>query len=350
MKRSALLGAVVCSLFAIAAGAGESEGTHGTFAKPVKRDAPSYPLRLLNKGQQGWVQLSFVVTAEGEVVDPVVTESSSGDFDEAALDVVRGWSYEPATWRGKPVQQCDNKVLVSFALVEDANAISRSFYKRYRKINRAFDANDLSSASTLIDGLADDVKTAPELALLDVLRARRADREGNTADRLKYLRRATIGNGKYLDPDIYESLRTALLVLQFQENEYSAALASWEEVQKFKLPDGDREAFEGAVAKLRAFVEGPAVLSVPGELEADEGCTDCEAEWHHHLLRDRFQFSSLTGDVDRAELRCDWHRYVDAVTPDTVWRVPADWGKCDLFVFGTDGTRFEVLELPAEST
>jgi hypothetical protein len=54
--------------------------------------------------------------------------------------------------------------------------------------------------------------------------------------------------------------------------------------------------------------------------------------------------------VDRAELRCDWHRYVNAVTPDTVWRVPADWGKCDLFVFGTDGTRFEVLELPAEST
>jgi hypothetical protein len=53
MRRSAILGAVVCSLFAIAAGAGESEGTHGTFAKPVKRDAPSYPPRLLNKGQQG---------------------------------------------------------------------------------------------------------------------------------------------------------------------------------------------------------------------------------------------------------------------------------------------------------
>lgn len=350
LKPSLSIGAALCGILATAAGAGENTGTHGTFAKPLERGAPYYPGHLLRQGRQGWVQLSFVVTADGSVTDPVVTETSSGEFDEAALKIVRRWRYEPATWRGQPVQQCDNQVLVSFALEDGTNAISRSFYNRYRKVNRTFDKGDLSQASDLIDELAPDVKTAPELALLDVLRARRADRTGNTDDRLKYLRRATIGNGKYLDRDIYESLRTALLILQFQENEYSPALESWEEVRTFNLPDAERAAFESAIEKLRTFVDGPAVLSVSGQLEADEDCSDCEAKWHHHLLREQFQFASVSGDVDRAELRCDWHRYVDAVTTDTVWRIPDDWGRCDLFVFGTAGTSFEVLELPADST
>ena len=54
---------------------------------------------------------------------------------------------------------------------------------------------------------------------------------------------------------------------QPQLRTYSAALASWEEVQKFKLPKDERATFESAVAELRTLVEGPAVLSIPGELE-----------------------------------------------------------------------------------
>ncbi len=62
----------------------------GTFARAVERVAPTYPRLELNSGNQGWVRLSFVVTENGEVVDPIVTDSSGGHrFEREALRSIK---------------------------------------------------------------------------------------------------------------------------------------------------------------------------------------------------------------------------------------------------------------------
>jgi len=53
----------------------------GVTAKPIKRIAPHYPRSELTQGRQGWVQLSYVVTTAGEIVDPVVENSSGTTFN-----------------------------------------------------------------------------------------------------------------------------------------------------------------------------------------------------------------------------------------------------------------------------
>ena len=109
----------------------ENSMHRGVSAKPVKRTPPSYPRAELVRNQQGWVQLSYVVTPEGEVIDPVVEDSSGSRlFERAALRTVRQWSYEPATWDEQPVQQCQTKVMITFALEDVGKKVSRKFANR----------------------------------------------------------------------------------------------------------------------------------------------------------------------------------------------------------------------------
>ena len=109
----------------------------GVSAKPVKRTPPLYPRAELERNQQGWVQMSYVVTPEGEVIDPVVEDSSGSRlFERAALRTVKNWSYEPATWDDQPVQQCQTKVMITFALEDVGKKVSRKFRNRYKKIDK----------------------------------------------------------------------------------------------------------------------------------------------------------------------------------------------------------------------
>lgn len=64
--------------------------------KRTKVIAPTYPMRALEKGTEGWVDIEFTVAADGTVRDAVVKASEpAGTFDRAALNAVERWRYEP---------------------------------------------------------------------------------------------------------------------------------------------------------------------------------------------------------------------------------------------------------------
>ncbi len=62
--------------------------------------------RNLEPDPAGWVDLSFVVDAQGETRDVTVTDASpAGRYDEAASAAVRRWRFEPVTEGGQPVER-----------------------------------------------------------------------------------------------------------------------------------------------------------------------------------------------------------------------------------------------------
>jgi protein TonB len=64
--------------------------------KRTKVIAPTYPMRALDKGVEGWVDIEFTVAADGSVRDAIVKASEpAGTFDRAALNAVERWRYEP---------------------------------------------------------------------------------------------------------------------------------------------------------------------------------------------------------------------------------------------------------------
>ena len=68
--------------------------------------APQFPEAARKRGLDGWVDLQFVVGTDGAVGDvAVVGAQPVGIFEQAALDAVRHWRYQPALRAGQAVSQ-----------------------------------------------------------------------------------------------------------------------------------------------------------------------------------------------------------------------------------------------------
>ncbi|WP_323763063.1 energy transducer TonB [Maricaulis sp.] len=75
-------------------------------AVPVRRNPPDYPMGAAYADLDGVVYLTFAVTEEGRADAIEVTGAfPPGVFEEAAIEAVERWTYEPATRDGEPVRR-----------------------------------------------------------------------------------------------------------------------------------------------------------------------------------------------------------------------------------------------------
>ena len=319
----------------------------GTFARPVERIPPNYPRRELYAGNQGWVKLSFVVTEDGEVIDPVVTDSSGGHrFEREALRSIRQWEFEPATWDGEPVQQCKNDHMMTFR-IEDAEAfVTPRFYRRYREANEALDEGDIAKAEREIAALSELAMTTYERARHSLLQARVAETTGDADAQLIHLRRVVASNGFWIDEELYPQLLYLVVALEIQTGRHSAALRSWERLTELDTGALDLAPLASAIENINVFVAGPEVMFTQATLRSDEGCEDCNADWLHYPLRRQIAFADIDGEIENLEIRCDWQRIVDDVSDNKTWQIPESWGDCRILVTGEPGTTFKLVEIP----
>lgn len=74
-------------------------------AKQRNNPAPAYPPLSKRRGEEGVVILELLITAEGRVSDLKVSQSSGFPrLDQAALDAVERWRYEPARRNGVAIE------------------------------------------------------------------------------------------------------------------------------------------------------------------------------------------------------------------------------------------------------
>ena len=86
-------------------------GSHG--AVLMRNVSPRYPATAMRSNQEGWVELTFTVTPEGNVDDVKVVDAEPRHvFDRAAVEAVSRWKYQPATQNGSPVASQDKRRIV----------------------------------------------------------------------------------------------------------------------------------------------------------------------------------------------------------------------------------------------
>lgn len=72
---------------------------------PIVVINPQYPNRALERGIEGWCQVSFTVDENGSVVDPVVVDADPPDiFNSASLRAVQRFRFNPRTKDGQAVR------------------------------------------------------------------------------------------------------------------------------------------------------------------------------------------------------------------------------------------------------
>ena len=84
----------------------------------IQRVAPVYPARALSRGLEGYVDLSFTVTATGTVADPFVVFSTSSLFERAAIEAVLKWEYKPRMVNGQAVDVTGVETRITFEIEE----------------------------------------------------------------------------------------------------------------------------------------------------------------------------------------------------------------------------------------
>ncbi len=92
-------------------GAASSAATHGPVL--LRNVSPKYPVAAVRSNQEGWVELTFTVTPEGNVDDVKVLDAEPRHvFDRAAVDAVTRWKYQPATQDGSPISAQEKRRVV----------------------------------------------------------------------------------------------------------------------------------------------------------------------------------------------------------------------------------------------
>ena len=316
-----------------------------TPATPLKRVDPRYPSQAIRKGREGWVRLSYVIDEEGRVKDPVVEDFfGSPSFKRSALSAVKKWQYNPAIKDGEPTQQCHQAVQMDFAISGKSGA-TRKFIKAYKDAEERFNAGDVDAADeALKELLAWDTLNRYENTWLLNLESHIASKQGDVEREAQSLTRLLASNGSkrfnnmVFDEDYVAYALQRKIILDAQRGYYAEALKSYTTLQDMEAQETRIGEIAPLISQIEESIASEQNLTVPVTIGSD-------GNWFHTLVRSKFAFGNIQGELDTVEVRCDTHREKFTVAEAHVWQIPNSWGQCQVMVKGDSETKFDLIEV-----
>jgi TonB family protein len=318
-------------------------------AKQINQIAPTYPMLDLRKGREAWVHVTYCIDEVGAVQNVSILDSVGNErFDQAAINTVEEWEFEPALQNGKPAWQSRNNVLIHFAIEDAEHAASRKFFREYRKIGEFIDENDLKAADDLFWKVYQDF----DLSLYELAKlwAQRVRYESKTGDMYKLnmaLHRATASHGEWIDEQSYVQLLNIRAQVELRLGKYHAAKRSYEDLADIVGHDAERVmALSPTFEKLHESIASNQTLRINAEVRSRGDCAFCNDSWDFTPVRNDFAFGDIKGKLHTIDMRCDNQRFQSDVLEQVEWHIPEKWGTCHVQVYGEPETTFAVLMLP----
>ena len=128
------------------------------------------------------------------------------------------------------------------------------------------------------------------------------------------------------------------LGLEVKQNYLRDALDTSVLLDQYTLSPRDLNYLEEIVSQIDQIKKGDGIVIVKGSIGSDNS-------FYHLLLKSRFRFSEVSGDIAELRLRCE-KGYVGFVYQEEIaFEVDDEAGECSLQVIGDPGTTFKLLEL-----
>jgi TonB family protein len=323
-------------------------------AEPVNRVPPNYPQNAMNLRREGWVLVSFIISEEGDVIEPMIEESSSKDFDSATLRAIRSWHFKPATLGGKPVEQSMVQTIIRYQL-QDSKGANAPFVKKYRAVYPLIAAKNFSEAGPLLEALEKGELNFYEQAWLSWLKYVYLDAMGTAEpDALLDSLRKALGssgnaNDDYLEPDVFVSASQRLYVLEVRRGDFSEAVADFKRLEASKTAQRSK-LYKDAVASLEPSYREVMNLVAGTKILGQTARVDEHNYWVHRMLRRSFAFGDVQGGkLEVVDVRCTRaNRRFVSMPENAVLKIPDTWGDCSVYIKGDEGTTFAFEEYPAD--
>lgn len=339
--------AVILTLIAFPAAAQKYDiGLHtdGVSATALRQPMPEYPGSGVRRGQEGWVRMNFVVTADGNAVDPIIVDSSGGGgFEQAARDVVSQWEFER---NASPAESSNNTIDIRFEVFRGKDKASSDFMRRYRRIMTLLIYEENVTAREQVDRAhAFGGWNLYESTMLWLMIGRVDGAEGKNTEKLeKYRRSLAVSNRNSLDGEDRRDLLMKIFELEYEHAQYAAAVSTLASLRSERDNQKELASVQDKAAEVERLIASGAVISARATIYNSCDCETGKPLWSYAPVHRAFSFANLNGNVERFEARCDTNRIHDTIEPDKTWTLPGEWGSCKIFVFGDDGASFEFVE------
>lgn len=321
-------------------------------AKQIERTSPRYPQFERRKRRQAWVRIAYCIDESGSTQNVSVLDSvGNAKFDNAAIETVEQWKFEPALIDGEPSWQCRNKTGISFELKGANRRASKGFVKYYRRIGRLIDENRLEEADRLFWQVYESYNLSLyELSKLWAQRVRYESISGDMYMLDMALHRAAALRGRWIEKKSYIRLLELRVKVELEIGKYYSATRAFRELAKVSGKESEKVlALKPIMKNLRDTIKSDQVLKIEAKVRTKDECNICNNSWAFTPVRSDFSFASIRGTLDTIEMRCNHRLFESAVSGHVEWHIPDDWGTCHVQVYGEPGTTFNVLMLPSGS-
>ena len=294
-----------------------------------------------------WLVYTYDIDEDGRVTNAVIRKSNEvPELEEALLDKVRAMRFTPAMQDGKPVVSSANPVSYMWIL-DKQREMGADFAELYRQAWAQFSAQDYAAAAPIAEQLgAYPGRNALEEVKARTLLASLAHRSDDGRAELRHLQRivdfqslAQRNNFKhsYVPADQYVKMLDRIMTLQLQANSLADAGRTLDTMQS--LARGEAIVQDAARHYLRAREALAATVDVAIEGELEALYPGSQGSWKVGLFKPVFYLSDIEGRVGSAFLTCAAGQRLLQWPSTRHWRVPNNWGDCELEVSGKAGTR-----------
>ena len=310
--------------------------------KPQRVFGPTYPLKAKQNGEEGWVIVNFMVDTQGKPYEISVVEYSKKDFINPTLKAVEKWEFEPALFEGKPIDAAFTH-RIGFRFEEDSRSYitSRQVTSIFGSIVTAINEKDREEASDRLSEFYKKKKTLYEESFYWLARYYFAAAWLDPEEQYRVLNKAlfkTDSGAYYLPEKGVPRLLLSKLNLEVKRNYLSRALDTAAQLNDYDLSPKQLQYIVETTKQILETRSGTGLIVVKGKI-------DKANSFYHSLLRSRFSFSEVEGDIAELRLRCE-KGYVGFIYKEEItFEVDEEAGECGLQVIGDPGTTFKLLEL-----
>jgi len=317
------------------------------FVKPkaILQVPPVYPRRAAYAGKEGWVLMRYSIETDGSVSEVEVVDSSDyrGVFSTAAVTALKEWRYATPTLDGKPARKCNNRQLITFKF-QEATGGRPSFARKNRVILEHIKGERFDEAERLImEAHESEGLNLYEIDRLFLLEGVLNQTRGNDIAAMRAYSRAISGGGGHLTKDESIFVLRTLFALELNAERFTAAMRSFEMLKDWESPSDD-DPISKAAAAIEGMKTSGSPFAVDARIENNPNATPDHSFFDYEPLRREIGITDVSGSIDKLTIACDATTATIVFEEGWSWKAPNSWGACSVFVYGTPGTTFKIVE------
>ncbi len=330
----------------LASNVSASDSLAGVFIEPeaIKLAPPIFPQSELYKGNSGMVEVNMMIDKKGKVFKPIVVRSTSKKYEVSAINAVKKYIYQPASYNGIATPS-QTSMVIRFLWDRETEGVSRFFASKYKKLSKEFDKAepDLKKVDELFELLGSSKgMTQYALARYSLASLRRAMLASDLQEQIEATRKLLLfdGNvsegGRMLDAQTFKTVRHSLFFLLVQTQRYADALDLYSTIKKSDKSAASK--LTDTVKKIRALIESDK----PSAINVSLGKRGYKLE---QLFKSSVVLGNIKGEVSSLNFRCDRHYAEMAFQAGAEYRIPSSWGGCMIEIIGTHETSLDLIQL-----